>query len=593
MSIFPTTSTVKNSTSFAAPTCCIEVYPYEGGKYSIVGGQIISASTTKNIRNVSPGQFEITLAPGGPQGPESTVTWSEIITPGSFVLIGIQRGTDAAMVMAGVATSISETQSWVTSDGMSQAGRVQVIAGNDFTWFFNSFNWASLSFLGLTSGAALASIFGSGGAFPEILSKGLLGGNNPAQVAYLWYKNVMAGENGILGKAFIPYQNSSRIKFIEALSTAWENYPDVQIPFGDYFMAAEGTWSAKFAMMLPFPWYEFFITTAPLGSYDGTGQAASTSSQGTQTDSRKTDGSSGTVKFSGTFSQGYKFTMTSMPAIPASGPSIVARVNPTPAITMKATSGAEGATIGAIDMTRWNALPLRTITDTGFMTSNIQFSANGARNFYMLNPTWFRNLPGNDNANTSPWAYYFIAAADPASIHRYGYRPEMPSFRWLSDLQGTSAQQSDLGLNQTVAAMTARVVSWHEPSPMMGIGSVVIPLAPGIRVGDRFQYSPFKGQETWDFYVENVAHNFIFGGGTLSTTTLGLSRGLPSSVYADTKESGVLQAIHVGNAQRLDGKYVVGLPKDSGPGLTVFGQPDAIRDILGKIANTYVTPQQK
>jgi len=114
-------------------------------------------------------------------------------------------------------------------------------------------------------------------------------------------------------------------------------------------------------------------------------------------------------------------------------------------------------------------------------------------------------------------------------------------------------------------------------------------LMPDLPIGTRFRYSPHKDGLPWDFYIEGIQHHFVFG--WLSTTTLTLSRGLPSSIYASASSDGLLQAIHVGNAMRHNGLYEVGLPPDTAPGLTTFGPPESIQTLMGRLANIFVTPQ--
>ena len=82
---------------FGAVACGLEIYPFEGGPYFLSGGQIRSVTVSKTLRGGSNGSFSIELAPGGPFGPESVPDWTEIVTPGSHVLIGMQRGADAAV----------------------------------------------------------------------------------------------------------------------------------------------------------------------------------------------------------------------------------------------------------------------------------------------------------------------------------------------------------------------------------------------------------------------------------------------------------------------------------------------------------------
>lgn len=550
---------------FAAPSCSIEVYPFEGGPFVIDGGQIRAVSVTTSLRGGTPAEVTIRLAPGGPYGPESSPTWTEVVTPMSHVRVGMSRGDRAAVVFDGIALGTTEEQDWTTTPQGSMAQRMPTIQCADFNWFFRSFNWFALTFAGMTAGTAIGQDMGFVPAgVPALLDQGLLGNLNPADTARRWYEIVMAGPGGILGKTYVPYKNGSRIPFLNMIGTVWENYPEVFIPFGDYYMTAEQSWMDKFLGMLPFPWYEFFVATAPSGIYPLAPGA------------------------SGTAASGSLFTMTSQPLALPAGPQLVARVNPIPTLQVTADASSLAATIGPLDMSRWNVLPVDS-PDAGFYRSEIAFDANGARNFYMLNPTAYQMLFGQNNANNIPYYFSNLGMADTASAHRYGFRPEIGTFRWLFDPTGTGAQNGDVNIPQTAAALLGKLVSWHHPTPLMAKAAVTLPLMPDVYVGTRFRYRPFKEGLEWEFYVETVRHDFVFGG--LSTTTLGLSRGLPTAIYADSSSGGLLQAIWTGNAQRLNGGYAVGLPQGSTPPLTPFGPPDSITTMMANMARIFVTPQ--
>lgn len=561
--------------TFAAPVCVVEVYPYEGGQYTLTGGQILALSTDKSVRGITPGTFEIDLAPGGPNGPESVPTWSEVITPNSFVLIGMQRGGAPAIVMAGVVTSVTESQQWQTSDQSSQALRTQVVRGQDFTWFFTSFNWYLQAFAGLVADSALGEHLGNPAAgLPAALGQGLVGGNsatesNPSQVGRAWFNTLMAGSGSLMAKTFVPYQGA-QVNFFTAMAQSWESYPDVYIPTGDNFWAAEGSWAAKFARIFPFPFYEFFVTTAPSGAYAATDDAQVTTLTG------------------------FNFTMKSLNA-PAVSPLVIARVNPAPRLSAIQLQTQPVPILGSIDASRWQNLDVYTAGANGFLQSSVGFSSDNVRNFYMLNPTWFRSLWGGSNTDFTPYMYYLNGGVDVASVHRYGFRPEIGTFTWLADLTGSAAQNPSVDITTTAGTLTAHLMSWWEPQPLMANAQVVLPLRPDILPGNVFRYQPYKDEVgTWDFYIESVSHRFVFGGRPEgSVTMLGLSRGLPTSVYNDTTDTGLLRNVHIGNAQRLGGTYVSGVPSGLGPTAQLFGTPESIQSFLGDLAQVYVTPQAK
>lgn len=555
-------------------SCSVEMYPFEGGPYTIQGGQIKSVIVSKSIRNGSPGTFAIELAPGGPLGPEDPNTWSQIATPMSHVVIGMARGSSQYIVLDGIVSDAGEVQQWTTAPQGSFAARGQAISGGDFSWFFNTFSFYALTFHGLVAGTPVGNALDFlPGSLANIISQGLIGGASsaesaPVQVGRLWFQQVMGGKNGILGNTSLPYKPpGTRVPFWKAVAATWENYPDVYIPYAENFMVVEETWMAKMRSIFGSPWYEFFVTTSPANAY-----GLPRGSKGIQ-------------------DPGTQFSMTSMPAAVAAGPKLVARVNPFPRFGV-VPSGTQGAVSpGTMDVSRWNALPIYDFSQSGFgfIRSNVTFSSEEACNFYQLNPTSFLGLFGMNNANNIPGLFSFVAAVDPASVQRYGFRPSIATTRWLFDPNGAAAQNANLNVQNTVLQLTANYVSWMHPAPLMARGSVTIPLNPAVLVGARFRYAPFKNGELWDFYIEGFRHDFVFGGP--STTTLELTRGLPTLIYADTSDSGILRAICTGNAMRKNGRYVVGLPPSSAPPLSFVLTVEQAADVNQLLAKVFVTPQ--
>ena len=575
------------TTQLAATVCSIEVYPFEGGSYFISGGQIKSLTISKAIKGGGNGQCVVDLAPGGPFGPESSPDWTAIITPGSHILVGMQRGADVAIVFDGTVISTSETQTWSTDNNGSIASRNQRLVCADFAWFFNTQNWYSLVYYGLTAGTGLGGQLGYlPGSLIPLISKGLINGT-PVEIGAQWF-NVMAASGGMLGSTFVPYKGgNTRLPFSTLVAQIFENYPNVSIPFTEQFLGSE-SWMAKFQDIFPWPWYEFFVTTAPSGVYNLTpppsGAAANTVVSGTA------------------------FSMQAFPTALPAGPQMVARVNPIPRFDFvpSGSSSASGSapasgsvspsqqySIANINIDRWTALPHTDFSGVGFYSSSIEFGSDEARNFYMLNPTAYQTLFGNSGTSVVPYPFVFMGAADPASVHRYGFRPVNGSIGWFYDWQGLVSKQG-LNVTQSAATLTAALASQWHPLPLMARGSVSIPLAPSVYIGTRFRYAPFKDGVIWEFYVESVSHRFAFGG--QSSTTLALSRGLPLSVYYDTAADGLLQAIYTGNAQRhsdtgLSGIYQIGLPPGTGQGLQVFSSPQTAGSIAGQLSTAFVTPQ--
>jgi hypothetical protein len=117
-------------------------------------------------------------------------------------------------------------------------------------------------------------------------------------------------------------------------------------------------------------------------------------------------------------------------------------------------------------------------------------------------------------------------------------------------------------------------------------GDIVTNLRPDIMPGNRLIFAPFKDTEQWQFYIEGVTHNWVFG--RTATTQLSLSRGLPDWVYDDN----AMIALHIGNAQRLNGQYAIGLPPGLGPSLQPVNYNN-MTAITGGIAAIFGTPQAR
>lgn len=554
----------------ATPRCSIDIYPFEGGPFTIDSdnGQIIALSTRKNISNDT-GEFTLTLAPGGPNGTEVPPTWTQVITPMSFAVIAMQRAHDeAAITMLGVVTEASESQAWRPE---GQVTRTITISGKDFGYFFAMFSYYSLWFLAAQGVQLTGTVPEPSQGLPTLLGAALIQGE-PSKVGAAWFNTIMAGASGILSNTFVPYRGT-RVTFTQAMASFFEDYPAFIIPFGDSFIGYEGPWIQKFRQIFAMPWYEFFINTAPTGFYKST--------------------TSGQVAASG-----YAFTSSLLGEGVTASPFLVARLTPFPHLTNSSSDANGSAPFDGIDTTAWNALPLFQPDSNDqqnlfpFISSTIGFSEAEAMNVYLINPTWFRGLyggaAGGGNANLAPLFLNFSSAGDTASIHRYGFRIGNGTISWFSDLSGDISSNQTTDLSALMADVIARYASFYEPLPLMAQSSVTMPLRPDIIPGCRFRNKPFKGDMSWDFYIDGVDNNFQFGGP--STTTVTLSRGLPSSVYADSSVTGVLFNALKGNAMRRNGSYSVGIPSGLGTPLAAI-PPTAMASWLSQVAPIYSTAQ--
>lgn len=539
--------------AFASPQCYVNVFPYEGGQFSIVGGAVLECTYSKNIYS-NDGRFEIVLAPGGPHTNRGA-TWAEIITPMSFVLIGMSRGIGTeTIVCAGVVTEIAESQRWETG---RPTKRVTTIAGADFSYFFKNFSYTSLYYLG----AAGATIGISELGLPDIL----IGKKDgpPDQFGKAFYTALMAGASGIMADTYVNY-NSQPVTFPQAVATTFEPYGDnIIIPYGELYISSSSNWEAKFkGSIFPFPFYEFFTTTAPSGFYSSYAGSAS----------------------------GFAFQMPQFQGDVSASPSLVARTNPLPYVNVSVDGGGNAAFSG-INTDAWDALPTYQISYGVPVESNISYDGSGTMNFDFMNPTFASSMLGSSASSTASFSWLFPGAVDATSIHRYGYKPMMFPTAWYYDPQASYVQNQGNDFAAMHLSLLGRLFSYYTPVPMMARGSVSHWLRPDILPGCKYRFTPFKQSEPWDFYIIGVEHRFVFGGPSM--TTLTLDRGLPTAIYGDNTTAGVLYNMHIGNAMRQNGEYVVGLPVSGQKPLQILNPLNQVgtQQILGEIAQVYVTAQ--
>jgi hypothetical protein len=514
----------------------VDVYPYEGGQYTLSSsnGYLRSVSTSKSLNGG--GNFSIELSPGGPTGTTSP-TWSQLLTPMSMVVIALARGPYKQIVMLGVITGIGETQSWGDSTTRSTS-----IVGQDLTYFFSQTNFYNLAFLYGDAAAALGGV-----GMLAAADNGLIAGT-PAQLGAKWYTDIMAGSQGILSTTMFNV-NGNSYPFKNIFGTLFQPMDiDIAIPTGANFLADQGNWLGKFQSFFQYPWYEFFINTVLPGYYHETEAANVITSSSSQFDG-----------------------VTAV---------VVARVNPLPKLANKGTPASPNF---SIDMTAWQALTSYSLDQASFFSSQVGFSGLEAKNFYMINPISIIQSFGDSNANINPFMMTQLLWKDQGSVNRYGYMPQTFETQWFFDYAGVSARQN--AANQVVNAiqtlssqLLTRAVGVVHPLPLMGTASITMPLRPDIIVGNIFSYAPFKDDVTWDFYIDSVSHSFPFGGQPY--TTLGLSRGLPATVY-NTPE--MLTAVLTGKATRFDGTLAI---DNSMTGLTAVTLANA-----GSQETGFSTPQ--
>jgi hypothetical protein len=515
-----------------AVQCYINAYTYEGGTYTLssVNAGLLSVTTDKDINKMA-GGFQLELAPSGPGG-HGALTWARLLTPLSFVMVSLSRGPARRTVMAGIVTSCVELQQ-ATLSGIQ---RVTVVSGADIGYFFSQNSFYSLAYL---SGAP-GSLLGAAGV-QGILSAGRAAGT-PAELCQDFYQKVMAAPTGNVAAGTQPgvlartrlNLGGDTYSFADLIGTQFEEFNNpIAIPTGQNYLTT-GTWESVYKSLLQFPFYEFFVDTVQDGMYPTTGGMA-------------------------------------LPAPSSAHPNLfptseivaVGRVNPLPRLI---NSGSVDSPKYSMDTSLWEALPQFWMGGDGILNQDIGFSDSEAANFFVLQAVQIDTLFGGSNGNISPFIATQALLVDEGSISRYGYRPNIVESQWFYDPHGVNARK--LAANgQGQGAMTLlyndlrlRVASLWEPLPIMASGTLTIPCRPDVTIGSVFNYVPFKDGIQWSFYVEGVSHSYRFQGSM--STTLTLTRGLPTSVYQNNE---LLTAAHTGNAYWIDGQLQV---NDVDAGLT-------------------------
>ncbi len=188
----------------------------------------------------------------------------------------------------------------------------------------------------------------------------------------------------------------------------------------------------------------------------------------------------------------------------------------------------------------------------------------------------------------TPFLWNYSGGADIYSIQRFGFNPVIQTTNYFVNLNPDIQQaQQGADIPLAVASLITRLITWYDPEPVMLKGTVTMELRPDIFVGCRFEYAPYRDGERWQFYIEGVEHNFVFGGE--STTTLKLSRGLPSKYFSGSQDfNSDLFEILTGRAQRIQGHYQTGVTS----GVTLIGLANSkgAQDFLQAMGQSYVSP---
>lgn len=568
------------------PLCAIDVFPYEGNSYTITGGQILTCSVTKDLRGGGPGMAEIILAPGGPNG-QGFPSWAQVITLQSLVVIAMSRGGHSNVVFVGNAAAVQEDQAW-------EAGRRVVrntrIIAYDWQAWFSGFSWSALSFLAVTAnlivGEAVTGNPNQGAAIALLGSAAQNG--NPSQIANGWFNKIMAGDQGVLAKTTMQYQYGN-LKWPLATTAYFESYPGFPIfPASYYFISQAGSWMSKFQEILQEPWYEILIGTTPRDIWYPS-QIAPNLQQ------------NAIAQIPTSLTSGTDFNSRAMPNATPAYAGIVGRLQRLPDLTINAQSGSGPAgqpayTFGnAASVDYWNSLPLfKSDTQSdAFIDATTSLSLDEYYNFFLINPTYLKQMIQLNTAAQSFSPVVFAGAANPAGVHRFGLHSYIQDMYWFADWAQVAAQSNGAQGNLAQSlylGLTARIASYFTPLPLMRTGSMRMPLRPDIFVGCRWTATPFRGGNPWQFYIKGVRHEWRFGGP--STTELELDRGLPAAVYDDAI---LLCQVLQGAVDFPGGTEVpIPIPASELPALQLFSTaPGDLKTVLGEIAGIYGHPQAK
>lgn len=552
MTTVATTITPPSTYALGVPQIHVEIWPHNGGKYVFNGSTsgILSAEISKNIRDKEGGKFVLQLAPGGPNGVDDPISWTTVLTPCSLVVISLARSGSARTVMMGVITEIEESQTWDNK----VVSRTIRITGMDFTYYFSAFSYYQLTYQALIANQ------------PEISAAGYLLGQagknifgTPATVASYWYNHVMLGTaastaptaQAVLQNTYITYQGKQI--FLWQLFSAWfEEFVElnlIYIPVYADLLNAEGTWLDKFLAFLPFPYYEFFVTTANNTDYPSSSTPTTTISE-----------------------TGFNTVW----------PTVVARINPLPWVDFPNPSGPS-----VVSRTRWDSLPTYSLGNFSFIESMVNYNTNEVCNFLGITTLFTDQLAatqGNADANLFGFEV-FGGIIDRASMANYGFRPIFSSVRWMAGPPSIATPSSgNINIAEISNVLLGKLASYYIPTPNMLSGDMVIPMWPDILPGNKFIGQPFKNNLDYEFYIEGVTHIYNFGG--KSATVLNLARGLKKSDYDNDT---TLIGLHTDAYTPIDG-VISPRPNSNINASAYYTSPTTVLNLPAGVSPYYAAP---
>lgn len=568
----PNTVTIPSDFFNSSPELGVDIYPHEvnssNPRLSLSGGAngILGASITKSIRDRNGGTFNLYLVPGGPTGVNSSITWTNIITPMSLVVIYLKRGQSKRIIMIGIVTKIEESQVW-TARGVE---RTITVAGMDFMYYFSVFSYYEMLYFGLIQSQ---NITGVAGYIFGIFGGQLAGA--PVTEAFQWLTYAMIGSNttstplnaqAVLYNTYVTYQNMKY--YLRQIFGYWfEPFDELgqvaYIPMLTDLLNSEGSWADKFVSILPWPYYEFFVITANANDYPTLSLLNGNSSA----------------------SAGYGYIpqqQISVNGFDSVYPIVIGRINPLPW-----TSADSSGNMTSYNAQRWKALPIYDYGSTGLINSKLQYSTDEIANFFAVTTTDSRSLAQSLNiSNPQVFAINYLGAyLDQNSIDNYGYKPDFVNIRWLTSID-TSNNSAVANLPYLSATLLGKLSSYATPTPFMLKGMVTIPMWPDVLPGNRFMCKPFKMSTSdpnsqYMFYIESIKHDYQFGGP--STTTLEITRGLRKIDYDNDT---TMQQLLLGQSTKLNGVLQVRSDLATNPGVK-FIDPSVIAKNVSTAESPY------
>lgn len=437
-------------------------------------------------------------------------TWRDKVRPQDTVVIqmmnyqGRSDSTGAGemhTVMIGFVDTISIGTS-ISPKGIPQ--RVIVVRGTDFGKIFKTGVVTYWTFLGAT---LLDDKTGKAYNFvdPRKLNK------RPDQIASTLIEELFSRFMDI---RFTVRQKEYTV--FDLLAQQLESYGDFPAALDMQFLSGEGNFWSFFVKLCSPPFHELWVDTR-----------RSVDLLAVQDDDFATNRSAGLLLGRDSSCPTLIMRPTPFPYITAPG----AVTNP----TLPPQTEADVLTLPTVEITdrlqraRWDGLR-RHILGSNPLAGEpydemLSISDQEAHNFYLIYGH-YPNLP------EKPYLLSVPGIIDRKRFKRYGYKPMIPTTSLLQTKEmGTPGDP----LGFFYQALTWRLASWNVLNDQFESGYKSFKLLPHIHVGDVVTDESDWQDSTKQFYVETVVHHYRYN--VRATTTLGLTRGLTVTEYAEIGET--------------------------------------------------------